>query len=161
MTKIVIISDTHGSYQPLLDIQTKEYDADYYFHLGDFCIPDYLISPFLAVKGNNDFSTEFPKKKDLIINGFKIHLEHGDNFEFLINKSKYIKKIDPDIFIYGHTHCFSVGTINDKTILINPGSLTQPRDDFLGSYAILTIDDNNKISVEKRHYPFDNNKRDS
>ena len=159
MIKIVIISDTHGSYQPLLDIQTKEYDADYYFHLGDFCIPDYLVSPFLAVKGNNDFSTEFQKKKDLVIDEIKIHLEHGDNLEFQVNKANYIKKIDPDIFIFGHTHRFYVGTINDKTILINPGSLTQHRDDFYGSYAILLIDDNKKISVEKRQYPFKEDKK--
>ena len=159
MTKIVIISDTHGSYQPILDVQTKEYDADYYFHLGDFCIPDYLMSQFLTVKGNNDFSTSFPNKKDIVINGLKIHLEHGHNYEFQINRNNYVKNIDPDIFLFGHTHRFYVGTVNNKTILINPGSLTNPRDDVIGSYDILKIDDNGKISVEKKEYPFKKEKK--
>lgn len=154
MIKIVAISDTHGSYQPILDIQNKEYDADFLFHLGDYCIPDYLVAPFLAVKGNNDYSSEFPQIRNLTINGLTIHLEHGDGFKFNTQRKKYVKDINADIFIYGHTHRFSTSVMNEKTIMINPGSMTYPRDDNYGSYAVIYLDDNNKISVEKRKYPF-------
>ncbi len=152
MIKIVAISDTHGSYQPLLDIYNKEFDADYFFHLGDFCIPDYLVKPFLAVKGNNDYSTEFPYKRDLNIKGLKVHLEHGDGFNFIANRRNYLKDLDCDLFIFGHTHQFYSGVFNEKTILVNPGSLTKPRDDIDGSYAVILIDDDNKIHVERKIY---------
>lgn len=154
MIKIVAISDTHGSYEPLLDIQNKEFDADYFFHLGDFCIPDYLVSPYLAVKGNNDYTTGFPSKIDINIKGLKVHLEHGHNFSFIANRRNYLKELDCDLFIYGHTHQFSSSVFNEKTILVNPGSLTKPRDDFNGSYAVILIDDDNKIHVERKKYPF-------
>lgn len=33
--KIVVISDTHGDKGIIQKIALQEYDADYYFHLGD------------------------------------------------------------------------------------------------------------------------------
>lgn len=47
---------------------------------------------------------------------------------------------EQDIFIYGHTH-EPVNTVIDGTLVVNPGSVGQPRDgDSRASYAILDPD---------------------
>ena len=67
---------------------------------------------------------------------FLMYLEHGDKIFTKINN--YIKDIDCDVFLFGHTHCKLNTKINNK-IVINPGSLTRPRDDTKGSYAIISF----------------------
>ena len=144
--KIVVVSDSHGDYQSLLDIVNKEYGTDIYIHLGDYSIPDYLMSDFLAVKGNNDYGSEFPFQRTITIGkskNIKIHLEHGSSFMFLFNRERYIKEKDCDIFLFGHSHkkeTYKEG----KTFVFNPGSLTKPRDESRGSYLVLNIDENSK-----------------
>lgn len=144
--KIVVVSDSHGDYQSLLDIVNKEYGTDIYIHLGDYSIPDYLMSDFLVVKGNNDYGSEFPFQRTITIGknkNIKIHLEHGFSFMFLFNREKYIKEKDCDIFLFGHSHkkeAYKEG----KTFVFNPGSLTKPRDESRGSYLVLNIDENSK-----------------
>lgn len=139
--KIVVVSDSHGDYQSLLDIVNKEYGTDIYIHLGDYSIPDYLMSDFLVVKGNNDFGSEFPYFRDIVIGknkNIKIHFEHGSSFMFLFNKENYILEKNCDIFLFGHSHrkeSYKEG----KTFVFNPGSITKPRDDIKGSYLVLNI----------------------
>lgn len=52
---------------------------------------------------------------------------------------KDIDQHHPDIYLYGHTHLVKEQIYNNCLIL-NPGSITLPRDDWHGSYIILTID---------------------
>lgn len=147
MKKILVISDSHGDYYKMQDIINERYDVDYRFHLGDYAIPDYLMSDFLAVKGNQDVHSSFPSFKDVEIEGFKIHLEHGNNYRLAFELENYLKEIGCDIFLFGHTHQKMVRKINN-TILLNPGSLTRPRDGDKGSYLIITLEKDKEIKYE-------------
>lgn len=149
MKKLIIVSDSHGSYQVLVDLLNKEKDADIFIHLGDFEIPLYLMDNFLYVKGNCDYDPSIPLKKDIIVENLKIHLEHGNNHSFLINKLDYVRATESDIFLYGHSHIYNVEKINN-TYLINPGSILRPRDGNIGTYIELILDNKKIISITKK-----------
>lgn len=149
MKKIIVVSDSHGSYQNLLDLINKENDADIFLHLGDYEIPDYLMDRFLFVKGNCDYSPTAPIYKDIEIEGLKIHLEHGNNYKFLTQKESYIDTLNTDIFFYGHTHVYKVEKLG-KTYLINPGSISRPRDGNIGTYLEIILDNKEIITLTKK-----------
>ena len=133
--RILLVSDSHGDFESLNNLLILHPDCDYYFHLGDSCLSKYYMRSFLCIKGNCDFEN-FDTVREITINNIKFHLEHGDKIFTKINN--YIKDIDCDVFLFGHTHCKLNTKINNK-IVINPGSLTRPRDDTKGSYAIISF----------------------
>ena len=144
--KIVVVSDSHSNYSILNDIVTKNYDADVFYHLGDSELPEYLLHSFTGVRGNCDYN-DLPKERDCTLEGFKIHLEHGNSLNFAINSEKYIKSKNCDIFLFSHTHKKYVNKIG-STYCFNPGSLTRPRDDEKGSYLILYLYKDQPIDYE-------------
>ena len=139
MTRILVVSDSHRDTNLLNDLLIKYYDYDYYLHLGDSELPSYLISPFASVKGNCDYEY-YPPTKTLSINNIKIYYEHG--LSLLFDDIEYINSKNSHIFLYGHTHIHSIKKI-DHTIVCNPGSLTRPRDNTLGTYLTIIINKNN------------------
>ncbi len=145
--KIIVVSDSHGSYVELGNIVNNERDADIFLHLGDYELPDYMMERFLCVKGNNDYGTNFPLTRDIDVKGIKIHLEHGHLPSFLFSPNEYVKKINCDIFLFGHTHQKLATKINN-ILVFNPGSLTRPRDGEDGSYLIIKIDEEKNIDYQ-------------
>lgn len=144
--KVVVVSDSHSNFSLLNEIVTKNYDADVFYHLGDSELPEYLLNNFTCVKGNCDYN-DFPKERDCLLEGFKIHLEHGNALNFAINPEHYIKEKDCDIFLFGHTHQKYVNKIG-KTYVFNPGSIARPRDGEKGSYLILYLTRGQHIKYE-------------
>lgn len=140
--KILVISDTHGNKSIIDEVIKKEKDIDIYLHLGDFELPEYLMTPFLCVKGNCDYFSDLPLSRTITQNGFKIYMEHGVNFTRSINKEEYIKNTNADIFLFGHTHSRYAYKL-DNIYVFNPGSLAKPRDGNKGTYLILTLEENN------------------
>lgn len=142
--KLLLVSDSHNNIDILKKIIIKHYDCDYYIHLGDSQLNKELLNPFISVKGNCDYDN-FPLSLDLNIEDFNIHFEHGH----FINKSlhDYLNNINCDIFIFGHTHKKMYEKINGK-IVINPGSLTRPKDCNEGSYVILQLKNHNIINCQ-------------
>ncbi len=144
--KIVVVSDSHSNVSILNEIANKNYDADIFYHLGDSELPEYLLNRFTGVRGNCDYN-DLPPEKDVEIDGFKIHLEHGNSINFAINPEEYIKQKKCDIFLFGHTHRRYANKIG-STYCFNPGSLTRPRDGESGSYLILYLLKNHEIKYE-------------
>ncbi len=144
--KIVIVSDSHSNYDVLNEILMKNYDADYFFHLGDSELPKYLLTKFCAIRGNCDYN-DLPLEKDVEIEGFKIHMEHGNSFNFMIDTTNYIKSKKCDIFLYGHTHVKYAKKIG-KTFVFNPGSITRPRNSEIGTYLLLYLTKDLPIEYE-------------
>mgnify|MGYP002560562408 FL=1 len=135
--KIVVVSDSHSNLTVLNNIVMKNYDADVFYHLGDSELPEYLLNSYTCVRGNCDYN-DFPREKDCILEGFKIHLEHGNSLNFAINPEQYIKEKKCDIFLFGHTHKKYVNKIG-STYAFNPGSITRPRDSEIGTYLVLYL----------------------
>lgn len=143
--KIVVVSDSHGNKSRLDEIVLANQDADLYWHLGDYELPEYLMSPFMLIKGNCDFFSDSPISKDLIINDVKFHLEHGNKINFS-NFEEYVLNTNSDVFLFGHLH----KKINIKirnTLIINPGSISKPRDDNKFSYVVINFKDINDLTV--------------
>lgn len=147
--RILVVSDNHGN-QDILVILRHIYTSLYkdqvqFIHLGDSQSKKRL-NGFVCVKGNNDLLT-LPKTQELKIEHKKIYCTHGDEFEYSLDELyRTIDLYKPDIFLFGHTHC----VITEKykhTLILNPGSLTLPRDGKNGSYMILNIE-NNQVSYK-------------
>jgi len=144
--KIGIISDTHDQVDKIkkaIKLFKKEKVVVVY-HLGDICSPftlslfkelpcsvkivfgnnDADIFRHLNVKpGNVEFFDSFYVDE---LNNKKIALIHGINEE-IVNALFEIRNYD--ILLRGHTHIAEIKK-NEKTLLINPGGLIGPLDNF-------------------------------
>ncbi|MDO5026973.1 MAG: metallophosphoesterase [Tissierellia bacterium] len=144
--KIAIVADSHGDVSMLVNKLDLLKDCDLLIHLGDYDSDVDQISKFLDIKmevvrGNNDYSSRFDKDKVLNIEGHKIFLTHGNNYNvyFGLERLYYkAKDLGADIVLYGHTHYYYYEDLGDVKIL-NPGSLSLPRDDKK-SFVIMEID---------------------
>lgn len=146
--KILIFSDSHGDLKNMKKAINHFSDIKTLIHLGDF-IKDAndikLIFPHLniyAISGNNDYENlESEKFIDLEENRFFITHGHKYGVYYGIN-NLYYKGIEngANIILFGHTHCKFLEKSNDILIL-NPGSISRPRDCYVPSFSILEIKD--------------------
>ena len=156
--KIGIISDTHGDFASFnTAFENILRDVDILIHAGDILnhgprnmipsgySPEKLANAInnlpvdiLFAKGNCDSDVDQMMINFLIgspylfliIEGFKIVVNHGDK---KINK-KFFRNID--FYITGHTHIYNVEHL-DATIFINPGSLSIPKNNINGTCGII------------------------
>lgn len=129
--KLLIVSDTHSDLSRLkLLVTQNKYDA--IIHAGDFEVASSDLNKLrvIYVSGNNDIQGqelsffEVDQWRFLIIHGhkqFSFDLNHWHN-----NLVNLAKKHHCNVVIYGHSHREEVSQING-IYLINPGSLTLPR----------------------------------
>ena len=159
--KIMFLSDIHGSLyymRKAIEIYEKE-KADYLIILGDVLyhgprnpLPtDYnpkevaeILNKYkdriMAVRGNCDgevdqMMLEYPIMADyavLLYNGKRIYITHGHVY----NKDNLPNICGGDILAYGHTHVPLADNENGIYIL-NPGSITLPKENNPNSYGIL------------------------
>jgi hypothetical protein len=134
--KIVIVSDSHRDSDVLERIVLMN-RADYYLHAGDSCVPEMLLDPFLAVKGNCDFY-HYPLERLVQTGNVLIYLHHGHAYP-LSQMIPRAKSFGCQVVIFGHTHVPMVKVI-DGIVVVNPGSVSFPRGGHAKSYAIMTFD---------------------
>jgi len=160
MHRFLVFSDLHGdvaALELLLDRMVAE-EADHLICAGDVGLNhlgnkhDQLRHlPITFVRGNCDSPWIFaemgfsvPKRyTTLELNQHTLFVTHGD----VIPSWKYapIALTAHDIFISGHTHVAALKHPKGSPILLNPGSVSSPRDRQPPSYAIIT---NAKISIK-------------
>ena len=129
--KILVVSDSHRDDEILKDLVKEVKDIDVYIHCGDSCSDIYNLYPFDSVLGNCDY---FPFDEKRLL-----RTEAGN---ILVRHMPFIRpdeRKDVRVFIHGHTHRYMVKE-EDGLLIINPGSISHPRDDSHGSYAVLTIE---------------------
>jgi len=114
---------------------------------------------------NKDFLTRLPKMNSIDIKDLKILLVHAsvtDPFHGKITQQttddvlrEELRRSKSNILVIGHTHIPLVKRL-DNSLIINPGSVGQPRDNqALASYAILDTEVNSvnivrlKYDIEK------------
>ena len=94
------------------------------------------------------------REKEIELGGKKIWLTHGHNYYVSLD----LKVIEQeavargmDIVMFGHTHR-PVIIVEDNITLINPGSISYPRQaDAIPTYIILEINDNNEFNFELKN----------
>ncbi|AGC68332.1 phosphodiesterase, MJ0936 family [Thermoclostridium stercorarium subsp. stercorarium DSM 8532] len=159
MTKLLVISDTHGDILLADKVLKKNSDVDIVIHLGDYYRDaDKLkqLHPnfhFEYVYGNCDFMTgNVLAEKILEIERQRVLLTHGHRYSVKWGIEKLVEKANNEninLILFGHTHIQHV-TYGPGYILLNPGSISEPRGNDKKSYAVVTID-NEKIDVEMKN----------
>ena len=147
--KILVIGDTHGQLNKVREIYKKLTNIDIIAHTGDFitdgeALEKELNIPVIAVKGNCDGSYSSDDFRIIDTEFGKILLTHGhmQNVKYQFNNLIY-KAMDQQCkaVFFAHTHRSLVDEAGGIH-LINPGSLTIPRDNSNGSYAIVRTSEN-------------------
>jgi len=146
--RILVVSDTHGDISNVERLLDKDRNFGMIIHLGDCCRDaerierDYPEIKVEAVYGNCDFMVgEVPSEKLLEIGGKRIFATHGHRYSVKYGPDKLInmaRDMKADILLFGHTHVSSLIEGGDY-VLLNPGSISDSRDGFGESYAIIEI----------------------
>ena len=147
--KILVVSDTHRHNENLLTVLKKIGHIDLLIHLGDSegsenYIRQIANCPVEIIAGNNDFFSRLDKEKELVLEKYKVMLTHGHYYNVSAGlellKNEAIAR-GANIVMFGHTHRPLIN-IDDEVTIINPGSLSYPRQDGRRpSYIIMEIDD--------------------
>lgn len=148
--KILIVSDSHGRNTNLEKVLEKVKPIDVFLHLGDFEGSEEYIRKIVGcraemVPGNNDYFTGLEKDKLLTLGNYTIFLTHGHRYgvNFGTERLKEIAlQYGAGIAIFGHTHRPLID-MSGAVWAVNPGSITQPRQEGgKPSYIIMEIDQN-------------------
>lgn len=153
MQRIMIVSDTHRKHGNLAEALYREGGIDKLIHLGDFEGEDELIREMagcevLMVPGNNDFFSPYSKEIETKIGKYKVLLTHGHYY--YVSLDLQTLRADAvargfDIVMFGHTHRPLI-SVEDEITLINPGSISYPRQaDKRCTYIMLEVDDNGEV----------------
>jgi len=144
--RILVFSDSHGDTSKMHEVIQKE-DFDMIMHLGD-CYDDmeelktcYDI-PVLGVVGNVDYISDGPSIEFFQHEDIKIMLTHGHRYHVKNHLSHLRlagKERQAHVVLFGHTHEAFIE--EDDIILMNPGSISRPRNDG-PSYGILELHKN-------------------
>lgn len=134
--RIAVVADTHDRVPASLLPELAR--ADEIWHLGDVCNPSILLEieavagrPLFVVRGNTDWTMEWP-----------IHrlLERGGLRFFLVHIPPRHAPAGCDVLLHGHTHVPRDETI-DGVRWLNPGCVTRPNRGAPPGYGWLEIED--------------------
>lgn len=142
--KLFVISDTHGNVDKAEQVFKKLNNVDLIIHLGDYQsdaqkLEASLDTPVLSVKGNMDGSSSASDYEILETEYGKILLTHGhmDHVKSsLMNLQYRAEELGCKAALFGHTHVPFYDDYNG-IYLVNPGSISLPRDGTEGSYAVI------------------------
>ena len=150
--KILIVSDTHRRDANLKAVIEKTAPFDMMIHLGDTEGSEEHFREWVknekcaihVVRGNNDFFSMSEREKEISIGKYRAFLTHGHMYGVSlgpegIEDEARSRKVN--IVMYGHTHKPHLEYLNDGLVVLNPGSLSYPRQDGRKpSYALMEID---------------------
>lgn len=148
---VAAVADTHGKTEQIIK-KLKLIHPDYVLFAGDYYsdgqkIISSLNVPGSSVAGNCDTSNRSKQEVIVSIKGHKIFLVHGHQFGVkrdLTRLSYRAQELEADAVVFGHTHipfCEKIGEL----WMINPGSPNHSRGLGQGSFAIIEIDDDNRL----------------
>lgn len=143
--KILVFSDTHGMTASAVEAVRNHPDADEIIHLGDNIRDAYEIQKLTGiavtcVKGNCDFSSD-PEKLVITREGCRIFLTHGHKYSVgysLLRLCLAAEEAGAHAAFFGHTHV-PVLEYENGILLLNPGSISNPRGSSKRCYAVLDV----------------------
>ena len=164
--KLIVISDSHGNTRNLTKLFEIHRDADAFIHLGDgayefsrLCRQFGVIG--YSVLGNCDRRFMCSDAQDpyavAYFANYRFFMTHGHLYGVKSGRENLVahaRKALPDVdfVLYGHTHLpenryIPAVSEGEKPIyLINPGSVSQPRQSSAPTYALILIKGKNIIT---------------
>lgn len=132
--KAVVVSDSHGRFGGIQEMIEREAPFDVLLHAGDIQggsgrMEEWAGCPVYVVKGNCDWSGEFPQEVMVPFGSHRIFLTHGHRYAVKVEKetlAQAAKNLGADIAIHGHSHIPSVDERYGVTVFC-PGSISEPR----------------------------------
>jgi len=141
--RIGVVADTHDRLPP--GVLGQFTGCQEIWHLGDVTSPSILDEfsvlgvPLQVVRGNCDSEMSWPLELDLLRGGIKFRLRH-------------IPPVLPpqgvEVLLHGHTHVPRDENIRNVRFL-NPGSLGKANKGAPAGYAILTIEEDGRMTWEQ------------
>ena len=143
-TRIGVIADTHGLFDPAIRRHFK--GVDHILHAGDIgnrSVIEQLekIAPVTAVSGNvDDGQCGSPSETVIKLAGRRIALRHilFEGGKLTKDGQAFLDRERPDICVFGHTHQPKVEWLG-KTLLFNPGSAGPKRFKLPRGVGILAL----------------------
>lgn len=162
MTKILLLSDTHGFIDD--DILKYVAQADEVWHAGDIGnlkVTDAIknIKPLKAVYGNIDDSqirTEFPEHNRFMCEDVDVWITHIGGYPkaYDIRVRDEIRLNTPKLFICGHSHILKVMPDSKLNLLhMNPGAVGKHGFHKVRTMLRFTIDGNKIENLEVIEFP--------
>ena len=155
--KILIVSDTHGNEKNLRRVLKTEKPVDRMLHLGDSeATLEHLEQtagcPVDVVAGNCDYFNDLPLAKCVELAGHRLLLTHGHH-QYVSFGTEDLEEFAADngcdIVLYGHTHVPDIRKTAGGLTVLNPGSLTHPRQEGRKpTYIIMELDTDGRFSLE-------------
>lgn len=138
MMKVLIVSDTHGRDDKLQRVIRKESPFDVMIHLGDTEGSEMYFREWIknetcricVMRGNNDFFSNSDKECEIMIGGRRAFLTHGHMYGVSLGTEALkdeARSRGAAIAMYGHTHRPHLEQCEDGLVVLNPGSLSYPR----------------------------------
>ena len=163
MLRILIMSDSHGRNEnvELAIAQVREEIGEFQMliHLGDVADARELESlagvPCYIVRGNTDYDAKLLNANVIEAGGHRIFATHGHLYQvdMRLDLLRFAAlENDCDIAMYGHTHVPYLEEDPDDVTILNPGSISKPRQaDHRYTYMVMEIDDEDEVTYELRY----------
>lgn len=163
MLRILIMSDSHGRNEnvELAIAQVREEIGEFQMliHLGDVGDARELESlagvPCHIVRGNTDYDAKLLNANVIEAGGHRIFATHGHLYQvdMRLDLLRFAAlENDCDIAMYGHTHVPYLEEDPDDVTILNPGSISKPRQaDHRYTYMVMEIDDEDEVTYELRY----------
>lgn len=128
-------------------------------HLGDVGDARELESlagvPCYIVRGNTDYDAKLLNANVIEAGGHRIFATHGHLYQvdMRLDLLRFAAlENDCDIAMYGHTHVPYLEEDPDDITILNPGSISKPRQaDHRYTYMVMEIDDEDEVTYELRY----------
>lgn len=150
--RLVVVSDSHGSWGNLFEAINRESSADAVYFLGDgYKEFDELACAysdkffFIGVRGNCDFSCDLPEKDIRTLENAKIYATHGyiERVKYgLFGLEEKANEENCNLVLFGHTHQ-PLKQYKDGIHYFNPGSVRE------GFYGVVDITKNGIMCINK------------
>lgn len=134
--RIVVFSDSHGSYTALRQVVLAQPGAEAFLHLGDgereFDDLRFEFSEkmFRGVAGNCDWGSTAKYFDLVVLEGKRIYFTHGHAFGVKAGLGGLLhaaREVRAHVALYGHTHVPHTEYV-DGLYVMNPGSIALPRE---------------------------------
>jgi len=161
--KILVVSDSHGQDLFVAKALDREWPIDAMLHLGDSqedqeefaCILAGEDVPLYMVRGNCDYDPSYPLSRIVELAGHRILMTHGHLCSVSYGTQELARQAlenECDIAIFGHTHRPKIDDSSERLLILNPGSITFPRQEMRKrSYMFLKLEKGKRPEAELRY----------
>ncbi|WP_087971830.1 metallophosphoesterase [Oceanobacillus rekensis] len=151
MTKVLILSDSHGLTDELTVIKER-HQLELMIHCGDseLEMDAKELVGFYKVAGNCDYDVRYPNEQTIELDGVTFYITHGHLHNVkqnLLGISHRAEEEKAQVICFGHTHIAGAEQVGMQ-LLINPGSIRLPRNRAEKTYAIMEWENPSAITVD-------------